>query len=150
MENCCTTPKEWGQESSTVYQGGDKKKIVPICLCSSPWQISSADLPCPQNPPLHFQTSGSCISQTVFLLGGGVPFLCERAVVFLQRNDPISPITQSAQRGALETFTLCTLHISVQSASFQRGQYVNMKREQGNTWKFSHLVFLWRDNANIK
>ena len=35
MEHCCTVPKEWGQESSNVYQGGDKKKIVPICLCNS-------------------------------------------------------------------------------------------------------------------
>ena len=55
------------------------------------------------------------------------------AVVFLQQNDQISPITQSAQRGALETFILCTLYNSVQLEGFQRGQYVNMEREQGNT-----------------
>ena len=35
MEGCCTAPKEWEEESSNVYQGGDKKKIVPICLLSN-------------------------------------------------------------------------------------------------------------------
>ena len=129
-------PKNGDKKVATFIKEETKRKLSPFVFAVR--RDKSLLQTCPAHRTLL------CISkraevvflkprQSVFLFGSGVPFLCERAVVFLQRNDPISPITQSAQRGALETFNLCTLHNSVQSAGFQRGQYVNMKREQRST-----------------
>ena len=106
-------PKNGDKKVATFIMEGTKRKLSPFVFVTR-WQISTADLlpteTCfafPQQRKLYFSNWDN-----LYFFGAAEFYFFASAVVFLQRNNQISPITQSAQRGALETFILCTLQFS--------------------------------------
>ena len=83
---------ELQQERSNVYQGRDKKKIVPICPRNCGRQISTAELlttPC--FAFLHRRKLYFSSQDNLYFFWAAFFHFLVGAVVYLQRNDHISP-----------------------------------------------------------
>ena len=101
---------ELQQKVETFIKEETKRKLSPFVLAT----VGDKSLlqNCSRHPALHFYTGGSCISptKTICISFGwhssisswGQLYICNETITF-------PPITQSAQRGALETFILCIL-----------------------------------------
>ena len=101
---------ELQQKVETFIKEETKRKLSPFVLAT----VGDKSLlqNCSRHPALHFYTGGSCISpaKTICISFGrhssisswGQLYICSETITF-------PPITQSAQRGALETFILCIL-----------------------------------------
>ena len=99
---------ELQQKIETFIKEETKRKLSPFVLAT----VGDKSLlqNCSRHPALHFYTGGSCISptKTICISFGwhssisswGQLYICNETITF-------PPITQSAQRGALETFILC-------------------------------------------
>ena len=101
---------ELQQKVETFIKEETKRKLSPFVLAT----VGDKSLlqNCSRHPALHFYTGGSCISPTKTICisfrrhssisSWGQLYICNETITF-------PPITQSAQRGALETFILCIL-----------------------------------------
>ena len=127
-----------------------KRKLSPFVFVTR-WQISAADLPTepcfafPQGRKLYFSNRDNLY----FFWPAEFHFFAS-TVVFLQRNDHISPITQSGQRGALETFILCTLQFSSVGRISTRAIIEYENKILKKILEYSAILILWRDDEAQK
>ena len=98
------------KKEATFIKEETKRKLSPFVLAT----VGDKSLlqNCSRHPALHFYTGGSCIFRAKIIcisFGWHSSMSSWRHLYICSETITFPPITQSAQRGALETFILCIL-----------------------------------------